>query len=306
MATRRRCLPQGWYPDTAGGVRLAVESYLEHTTPPATPGVAGVAPHAGWTYSGAIAAMVVRALEFTAQTVVVVGGHLGRGDSPLAAREDTYETPLGPLEADLELLEAIEETVPLEDDTRPDNTVEVQLPLVRCLLPRARALALRAPPCPASFDLGAAVERAARALGRSVTVLGSTDLTHYGPAYGHTPRGLGQESVRWVREVSDARLVACLAALDPSGTLRAAAEDRSACSAGAALVAMGFARARGVQEGRLLHYATSLDAAESTRFESESFVGYAGVLYALEIERARSTVSRANARAEPSSAGVSG
>jgi hypothetical protein len=221
--------------------------------------------------------------------VVVVGGHLRRTDSVLAAFEDAYETPLGQIPADIDLLEELRSSHVLEEDVGEDNTVEVQLPLIRCFLPEAMVLGLRAPPGPEAVALGEAIRNAAAALGRRVAVVGSTDLTHYGPVYGFTPHGIGEAAVAWVRGTNDARIVRALLALDCAETLAAAREDRSACSVGGALAAVGFAHALGVGQGRLLAYATSLDgspvsgrpqdAAFAERRAGDSFVGYAGILY---------------------------
>jgi AmmeMemoRadiSam system protein B len=277
MSVRRRSLPPGWYPGTGEQVERQIAAFLAASPPvPSPPPMApsGVAPHAGWAFSGAIAAQVVASLDHEAQTVVVVGGHLGRHDRALAAREEGYETPLGTLPADMALLEALSAATHLEVDEEADNTVEVQLPLVRHFYPGSMALALRAPPRLDSFDLGRIIARVALEMGRRVVLLGSTDLTHYGPAYGYTPRGTGRRALQWVRDENDARMIRAMEALDPAAVVAAATEARSACSAGGALAAMGFSAERGAKGGVLLRYATSHDV-----HPDESFVGYAGVVF---------------------------
>ena len=62
--------------------------------------LASVAPHAGWFYSGKIAAYSVSALDPGADTVVIIGGHLSAGMPPLFIEEEGVATPLGPLEID--------------------------------------------------------------------------------------------------------------------------------------------------------------------------------------------------------------
>jgi len=275
MSMRRRSLPSGWYPSTAEAVRRQIEEFKSSFGADRPSGsLAGIVPHAGWFFSGAMAAEVFGALDPEAETIVVVGGHLGRSDHPVAAPEEAYATPLGPLAADLQLREALGSKHALGEDDQPDNTVEVQLPLVRYLFPASRALALRAPPHPDSGALGEALERAAAELGRRIVVVGSTDLTHYGPNYGFTPHGTGPRALRWVREENDAAIIRAFLALEPAAALEAATLSRAACSAGGALAAMGFARARGVAGGRLLRYATSHDL-----HPDDSFVGYAGIVF---------------------------
>ncbi len=273
MRTRRRCLPEGWYPASPDEIRRRIGEFLAEC-PPRQPGVpAVVAPHAGWEFSGALAAAAAASLRGTAQTVVVVGGHLGPRDEVCGAFEELLETPLGPAHADVELLEAVRRSLPVVEDRVPDNTVEVQLPLVRALLPAARVVAFRAPPSERARELGEAVHLASRQLGRDVVLLGSTDLTHYGPSYDFAPKGRGESAARWVREVNDRRFLDAVLALDGGEAIRLALHERSACSPGAAAAAIAFARAGGATTAQLLHYRTSLDV-----MPASSFVGYAAVL----------------------------
>lgn len=277
MSVRKRVLPPGWYPGSAEETRRTIEGYVSEAGPvPAGRAVAGVAPHAGWAFSGRIALRVLLNFHRAAETVVVVGGHLPPSAGILAAFEAGYETPLGILAADLELLEKVSGLLesPLREDRSPDNTVEVQLPFLKYLFPDSLALALRAAPSEAAEDLGRAIQQAAEGLGRSVAVLGSTDLTHYGSNYGFSPAGRGERAVKWVKEVNDRGFIESLLEMDGPGALRRAAEDQSACSAGGAAAALAFARKFGVKRGELIEYTTSYDL-----YPDESFVGYAGIVY---------------------------
>jgi AmmeMemoRadiSam system protein B len=233
-----------------------------------------VAPHAGWEFSGRLACRVLLCLEPETQTVVVVGGHMHPGDGVLAAFEEGYETPLGTVAADLELLACLRESMRIEEDRWQDNTVEVQLPLVRHLAPRARVLGLRVAPSGESLVLAETLSACAARLGRKLAVIGSTDLTHYGPNYGFAPRGTGPAALAWVREHNDRRLVESLLALQHERALELAQREHSACSAGAAVAAARFAELRGSRGGRLLEYATSHD-----RYPGSSFVGYAAISF---------------------------
>jgi hypothetical protein len=118
---------------------------------------------------------------------------------------------------------------------------------------------------------------AARAAGIRVAVVGSTDLTHYGPNYGFAPRGSDARAVDWVKNVNDRRFIEALLAMDEAGALARANGERSACSAGGAVAAMAFARESGASRGELIDYRTSRDV-----FPGESFVGYAAVVYRKE------------------------
>jgi AmmeMemoRadiSam system protein B len=234
-----------------------------------------IVPHAGWAFSGRIAYATLRALRPDVDTVIVAGGHLRPSDPVHVAPEERYETPFGALEADVGLAGYLETRVSIVPDMRPDNTVEVHLPIVHYLFPQAQALYLRCPPSDAAASLGHAVAEHAGASGKRIAFVGSTDLTHYGPAYGFVPHGVGEHTADWVREENDRRIVEAMMELDAAQTIRLALEARSACSSGAAAAAISFARHSGCTASTLVEYAQSYDVRPDT-----SFVGYAGIGFA--------------------------
>jgi MEMO1 family protein len=285
MKVRRRSLPSGWYPDGPEALGRTLSSWLgpelarpRGAAPREHGALAVVAPHAGWAFSGKLAARAIAALA-PARTVAVIGGHLGGGAPPLAAFEDGFETPLGTIPSDVELREALAAELSrgrglaLDEDLDADNTVEVQLPLVASLAPGARVLWLRAPNGPDALALGEALRAAASSLGRSVACVGSTDLTHYGPNYGFSPAGGGSAAEAWAKE-NDDRFIEAVLALDARRAVELGESERSACSSGAAAAAIAFARSSGATGARLLEYATSLELRRDA-----SFVGYAAIAF---------------------------
>jgi MEMO1 family protein len=274
MHVRKRYLPPGWYPGAAEQIRGTIER-MERSFPPETAnGIAAVVPHAGWEFSGSLALEVLSRICRSMDTIVIIGGHLGPADGILCAYEDAYETPLGTIPADLELLAELRSRLPIREDRYADNTVEVQLPFLRHLFPAAMMLGMRAAPSAEAVRLGVTVAQAGRSLGRRIAVAGSTDLTHYGTSYGFAPAGSGEAALRWMRETNDRRFIESLLDLDFDAALARALHERSACSAGGALAAMAFARENGVRRGELVRYMTSFDVRPS-----DSFVGYVGVIY---------------------------
>ncbi|MDR3138065.1 MAG: AmmeMemoRadiSam system protein B [Treponema sp.] len=274
MILRERRLPVPWYPESAEKITL----FLEGLPPGKEPrnALAAFAPHAGWFYSGPIAAAAVSALDPRAETVAVIGGHLPAGMPPLFAEEDGVRTPLGDLPIDGEFRDILKKALGGRPDRYQDNTVEILLPMVRYYFPRSRVLWIRLPAEIASLDAGELIARTAAALNRKTAVLGSTDLTHYGDNYGFSPRGRGKTALGWVREVNDAAFIQAVLEGDGGKILRRAEEDFSACSVGAVLGALGFARASGAGQARLLAYGTSADAdaGAAARGIPDSFVGY--------------------------------
>jgi AmmeMemoRadiSam system protein B len=285
---RKASLPPGWYPRSAGAVTDFLKPFAQAAKAvpgQAAPAIAAVSPHAGWYYSGAIAARALSALASGAppDTVAVIGGHLPGGAPPLFALEDAAETPFGPMEIDAELRDSLMAALGGAEDRWADNTVEVLLPMVRYFFPESRLLWARFPADFSSFEAGKALAAAASSLGRRVSVLGSTDLTHYGPNYGFSPKGSGQAALDWVKNVNDRRFIDAVLSGDPKTVLDRAQAEKSACSAGAVLGAMGFAAAHAAKAGCkadgkpdgavLLEYGASADKAEDGIIP-DSFVGY--------------------------------
>jgi AmmeMemoRadiSam system protein B len=157
--------------------------------------------------------------------------------------------------------------------------VEVHLPLVRYFFPAAKVLWLRFGAGIEAFRAGQELARIAGTLGRTLAVLGSTDLTHYGPNYDFSPQGLGAAALRWVREVNDAAFIQVVISGKAADILAKAETDRSACSAGAVLGALGFAQSQGASAPELLDYTTSADTGGGSGPIPDSFVGYGAFMF---------------------------
>ena len=280
MELRTRCLPFGWYPRTDRDTRLEVEAFARYfkgfSTDLEAP-CGGVVPHAGWYFSGRLAALVfhLAAARTQPDVVVLYGGHLGRGEG-IVYDDQAWETPLGPLAIDSDLTREVMKRVGLrpEEPSTNDNTVEVQLPMVKYYFPDSRLVALRVPHGQAAVEIGRETAEAARVQGKRFLAFASTDLTHYGPNYGFSPRGLGSGAVSWVKEENDRGFIDLTLAMDETGLLDHAARNHSACSAGAVAAAVAACRSQGADRGRLVDYYTSYDVRPD-----DSFVGYAGILF---------------------------
>ncbi len=278
MSTRRRTLPGGWYPTSAFECDKSIVEFLEGFSPPQGTWIGGVAPHAGWYFSGRAAARVIKTLAASAKPdrVVVYGGHLGGASKPVIYTEDEWETPLGSVMMDSELageLAASGEAMPAAARFA-DNTVEIQLPFVKNFFPQVPVIAVHSPASAAAVRLSSALDSALKNRGLTAVYLGSADLTHYGPNYGFTPKGTGPEALAWVKNDNDRSLIDKAVAMDSTGLLEEAAQRHNTCSAGPIASVIASAAARGVSQGRLLEYYTSFDV-----MPNSSFVGYAAIVY---------------------------
>jgi MEMO1 family protein len=147
---------------------------------------AAVVPHAGYQYSGPIAAHVYSriAAERAPESVLILGvDHQGRGSGPALSDRD-WSTPLGPVSVDHDLVGALDRPPVTIDEAAQaaEHSIEVQLPFLEYVLPRPHFVALQIPFGP--FDRLRETARIVRDAiqDRDVLLLASTDLSHYVPA----------------------------------------------------------------------------------------------------------------------------
>ncbi len=283
MQSRKAFFSGSWYPSDPDACRRQIESFLG-SAPAISLGLleplGGIVPHAGWVFSGRIAASVVALLRSSGHpdTIVLFGGHLGPRDPSWIMPEGSWETPFGPVEVDEELAAELMAEFPLERElpgyAQPDNTIEVQLPILSHFFPKSRILPIGVAPTTEGIRIGSRCAELILKRGVKALILGSTDLTHYGPAYGFCPKGRASQAEPWVREVLDRAVIERLLDMEPQGILLEALKEKNACCPGAAAAAVACIRALGAKTAQVVSYATSRDV-----MEAEDFVGYVGIIY---------------------------
>lgn len=266
---RRPAVAGQFYAASGEALRTEIEAcYVGTHGPGALPGPPGearrlaglVVPHAGYLYSGPVAAHAYAALarDGLPETFVILGpNHTGRG-MPLAVGTEDFETPLGVAQIDQDLAEALlgEEIAEDREAHRYEHSIEVQLPFLLHLTPAVRFVPL----CMGVQDLAAAARvggvLAEAVKDRDVLVLASTDFSHYVP--------------REVALVKDRLAIDQIVAGDAERLYETVqAQNVSMCGYGpvmAALKALPGAR------GTLLKYGTSADA-----HPMPEVVGYAAI-----------------------------
>jgi len=278
MSVRRRMLPVGWYPGTARECEKEISDFLKGFDLSEGKWIAGVAPHAGWGFSGKAAARVVKTLSSSGPVdrVVIFGGHLPGGHSPIAYMEELWETPFGPQDLDANFTyKLVDEGHAIPADRGfSDNTVEIQIPLVRYFFPNSKIIAIHSPSSEKAIELSRIVKNLLVQNGLKAVFLGSADLTHYGPNYGFSPKGTGLSSVKWVKEENDKVLIEKALNMEAVELMREAPIRQNTCSAGPIASIIEIARLNGVRQGTLLGYYTSYDV-----MPGPSFVGYASIVY---------------------------
>lgn len=224
-----------------------------------------VVPHAGYMYSGHVAAKVYSCLP-KADTYVIIGpNHHGLGQ-PVALSRDSWKTPLGVVEPDLKLADLLSGSIIEYDETahRHEHSIEVQIPFLQKRFQGFKIL----PICmglqdeKTALEVGQAISKAALKLNRSCIVIASSDFTHYEP----------QETARKV----DAKLLEAILNMDAASLYdRVYRYQATACGYGPIAATIAAASELGAKAGRLLAYATSGDVSG----DYSQVVGYAAIAF---------------------------
>ena len=250
--------------------------------------VAGIVPHAGWTFSGSLAALVFSAIKQQHEkvhTFVIFGAAHGYfGQSPAVYDRGSWITPLGEIAVDEELADAVLSAGPVVSDTsahRAEHSIEVQVPFVQYLFPGAKILPIIVPPREQAVALGNSIGQIInKDEHKKIVCIGSTDLTHYGPRYGFTPMGVSEDALKWADSVNDKKFIDLALKLEPERLLADAAENCNACGAGAAAAAIAAAKQIGKTEGLLLVHANSNEVMlRKMGTASADSVGYAAIVF---------------------------
>jgi len=291
MQTRRPIVAGQFYPAQHGNCVDEINQCLETQAPgESLPDaiVAGIVPHAGWVFSGSLAALVFSSIKQQhdkVNTFVVFGATHGYfGHLPAVYDTGSWITPLGEAAVDEELAGAILDSgaaVSDPDAHGHEHSIEVQVPFIQYLFPGAKLLPILTPPAEQAISLGEVVgDIINRAEQKKIVCIGSTDLTHYGPHYGFTPMGTGKEALHWAHSVNDKEFIDLALNLEPQRLLANAAEKCNACGAGAVAAAVAATKKLGKTAGLLLAHTNSNEVMHSRMGTSSAdSVGYAAIVF---------------------------
>lgn len=278
-----------FYPATRGSLRRAIEESFLH---PLGPGkipepskerrgevLGTVNPHAGYVYSGPVAAHSVRALveDGIPPVIVFIGpNHTGYG-SPISLSTEDFRTPLGVLKNAIELSEALSRYIEVDEMAHlMEHSIEVQMPFYQYFSDTFRIV-----PIVMGDQSLRAVKRVSEALlkvleGVDFAIVASSDFTHCGFAYGQMPPP-GVSAGEFARS-QDMKAIEKILELDVEGLYRVREEiSLTMCGYGPVGVLMEVASALGYTRGELLKYATSADV-----HPGDIAVGYGAIAFRRE------------------------
>ncbi len=226
-------------------------------------------PHAGLMYSGAVAGAVFSSIEMPKTFVMIGPNHTGLGSRIAVMDDGEWEVPNGKVRIDRKLAGRIlEKAQHAERDARAhtfEHSLEVQIPFIVHFSPEITIvpIALLSATYDQCVQLAEAIAKAVQTVDYPVTVLASSDMSHYVPD-------------RVARQKDKAALDRMLA-MDPRGLYDTVVRERiSMCGYLPATVMLIASKILGATSARLAYYMTSGDASG----DYESVVGYAGVVLA--------------------------
>jgi len=247
----------------------------------------GLVPHAGWVYSGQLAAMTFKALAAgdRIETVILFGAdHTGAVQCAEVYDTGAWITPLGAATIDEQAAAALVGFgLPFRANQIAhdrEHSIEVQIPLLQALCPEAMIVPIAVPPAELAVEVGRSLVAALGDLDRKWVVVGSTDLTHHGGHFG-APGGTGQTGLDFT-VANDRRMLDLIEAMQAEEIVPQAMTHRNACGAGAIAATIAACREMGATRGHCLEYTNSREVMRKIMpgATDETTVGYASVVFA--------------------------
>lgn len=229
--------------------------------------VALISPHAGYMYSGPVAATGFHyvATEGQPDTIIIIGpNHTGYGSGASIIVEGEWRTPLGDIPINAGLASTIQRNSRYLDIDpiahRYEHSIEVQLPFLQYMYKQIQLvpICMQMQDLVVSDDVGNAIADAVEGL--NVLVIASTDFSHYEP---HP-----------IAMQKDEKAIMTITQLDHE-TLQNVIQtyNISMCGYGPVSAAIIAGKRLGATKGRLLQYKTSGDISG----DYSQVVGYASI-----------------------------
>jgi len=231
-----------------------------------------ICPHAGYMYSGPIAANAYHrlALDGRVDTFVILGpNHQGIGSGVAIMDQGVWRTPLGDIEVDGDLAREIlkhSDIIDIDESAHAyEHSIEVQLPFIQYIYSLANMPFKFVPICFLMQDLETARE-VGRALAealknRNSVIIASTDWTHYEPHSRAYEKDM--EAINAVIRLDEDRFYSILES-----------RNVTACGYGPVAALMTAAKIIGARSVELLSYKTSGDITG----DKMAVVGYAAIV----------------------------
>ena len=275
MKLRRAQVAGSFYPGTKAALTSQIEECFTHRLGPGRLPVLAqvgerrlvglVCPHAGYVYSGPVAAKSYFevASDGKPEAIVIIGpNHTGQGSGVSMMSEGAWETPFGQVEVDEETATAIckaSDIIDVDEQAHLyEHSIEVQLPFLQYVLKRRFRfvpICMMMQDFETSAEVGKTIGEALE--GKNALVIASSDMTHY-------------ESAESARRKDQLAIDAILALDDVKLQETVESHTISMCGHGPVASMIAASKILGAKTARLLGYSNSGDVTG----DSNEVVGY--------------------------------
>jgi AmmeMemoRadiSam system protein B len=257
-----------FYASSSAELKKQIEAFSSDTQD-RLKAIACVLPHAGYIYSGRVAAETVARIRVKEKIVLIGPNHTGYGKPFSLISSGVWQTPLGEVAIDSQLAEKILKfSKYLEHDELAhtyEHSLEVELPLLQYVRSDIQIVPIIIASADAGVlkqigrDIALAIEDLK--LKDSVLIVASSDLTHY-------------ESKDQAK-IKDDQAIDAILKLDEDMLLEKVKKyDISMCGVNAVAAMLAGAKILGATRSQLVSYRTSGDVSQ----DYDSVVGYAGII----------------------------
>lgn len=256
-----------FYPGRRSNLDQTISELFPSPLPATRPGaIAAISPHAGYIYSGGVAAETLGSIEIP-KTVLILGlNHHGRG-ARIALSRSPWDVVTGQVPVNEQIADnLLSQDSPIEIDEeahRYEHSVEVQVPILLALQPELSIvpLILSHLTYEECVELAGVITPVIKNSDEEILIVASSDMSHY-------------ES-RSSASAKDKLALDQIAELDPHGLYSTVHKHRiSMCGVIPVTVALLVAQQLGASESQLIRYTDSGEVSGDT----DQVVGYAGVV----------------------------
>ncbi len=267
----------GFYPQSEQTLRRQVDLFLSDAEKEVSiDAQIAIAPHAGYVYSGATAALTFRALKKQIEkkdaTVIIIGpNHTGLG-KPVSISFDDWKTPLGNLSVDLRLAAQIIKSNTIIEKNEVahlrEHCIEVMLPFIQRINPNAKII----PICiglgqkQVCVQIAKAIFEASKKdefKDRNITFLASSDFTHYQSA--QTAQKMDKMPIEYIKQLNSDEFYR-----------EVLQNELSICGVGPIICAIEYAKLCAKKKAILLRYTNS---AKQSGTDDSQVVAYASMAF---------------------------
>jgi hypothetical protein len=279
---RKPAVAGQFYPQEAPALRSMVDGFMARVSETQVSGrILGLmSPHAGYTFSGQVAAYAYGEIAGRHyDTVIILGpSHYTYLRGASVGTWDAYATPLGTVPVNGNLVDALlkEErffTFAERAHIR-EHSVETQLPFLQRVLRDFDLVPIVMGPASISELKGLSKALANAITGRNILLIASSDMSHY-PAY--------RDAV-----AVDRRTLAAIETFDPERVVTSEAQaldkgienlSTTLCGLAPVVTVMTVVKELGANAVKVLHYANSGDVVYGGYQEKRKVVGYGAVAF---------------------------